>query len=111
MQNIKSLDDLLRVKQKEEVTYFTFNGSEDKIIDGKPVRRKKDKYAYASQSGNKYMIKIDDRGQFMNPRGMYKQEAKYDRWINVSEKVFNYYLSFLKTGNKLYLTHAERENV
>lgn len=78
-----------------------------------------------TQGSIKYMVRIDPSHKLMNPFGYDNQtefsghknfvdhtckSSKYNKYTRVSNKCFDYYLSFLKTKNLAWLTNAEREN-
>ena len=66
----------------------------------------------------KFYIKTDNRGRFANPVDMYAErltaKEKEGRSIwqfrEVTPKVFNNYMQFLKTRNQAWLFQAERVN-
>lgn len=94
----------------EVVHYYTFSGKEDLEDDGGfPEQLKENDNTCAKICGIRRQIRIDDMGRFINPNGMYKQKIKQNRWVTVSQKVFNSYMHFLRTKKQSYLLHAERE--
>ncbi len=78
-------------------------------------------YAVKISKGNKtnYYVKRGKYGKLYNPIGLYsegnvtKQNTRHgqSQWSlkTTSEKVFNYYINFLKTKNSAWLNNAERE--
>lgn len=55
-----------------------------------------------------FMVKKDpDTGLLYNPN----EEKTTREFHRVNEKVYDYYLRFIKTNNELWLRHAEREFV
>ena len=68
----------------------------------------------------KYFIKTNGLGRFFNPVGMYTENrhnkvlkhAGKDEWVfkEVSNRVFTFYLNFLKSRVAAWLINAEREN-
>lgn len=118
-----------------EATVFTMAGKEDdtdennnpvlwdlEYEDSNEVVLAEDRNeAYAkvveSDTGRAYFIKRGNNGHFYNPIGLYSEgnsdkkrlglnEWKFER---VNRKVFDFYLSFLRSKNKAWLVNAERE--
>lgn len=65
----------------------------------------------------KYFIKSNAYG-FLNPFDLYgvKPNKEYQgkkewEFSEVTNKVFEYYMKFLTTRNKIWLNHAEREDI
>lgn len=68
-----------------------------------------------------YQIKLANNKTLFNPYSKLDKETSYsfldnttrssNKFANVNEKIMNYYLLFIKTGNKLWLTKAERERI
>jgi len=68
---------------------------------------------------SKYFVKINFRGELFDPWGIFSEgrEKRYlkhtgkDEWNfqTVGKNAFLFYLMFLKTRNRAYLTHAQRE--
>lgn len=107
-------EDKVEIEEATEdvVTYFTIKGKQDDFdIDGFPVQEKENKDTLAKRSGNRRLVKIDNMGKFFNPYGMYASRANYERWLQVNEKTFNFYLNFLKTKNQSFLLNAERNAI
>ena len=101
------------LKQKhEEITettvYYTLKGYEDKLVDGYPVQDEENKYTFAKATGARKLLKIDDRGNFMNPLGLLSQKTRLDRFVPVSDETFSSYLDFLKTKREMFYLHAQR---
>lgn len=99
------------VVETKTTTYFTIKGKEDRVENGFPVQDKENQFTYAKQTGLRKMVRIDDRGELMNPIGMYPQKIKLDRWISISNSAFQSYLDFLRTKNALFLRQAQRNAV
>jgi len=67
----------------------------------------------------KYFLKVNFSGELFDPWGIFSEgrERKYlkhtgrNEWNfqTVNKNAFLFYLMFLKTRNKAYLTHAQRE--
>jgi len=82
-------------KVDETTVYYTIAGKQDSLDnDGYPVQEQENANTLARKSGQKYMIKIDDRGRFVNPIGIYAQDAPANRWITVNKKACESYISF-----------------
>lgn len=69
---------------------------------------------------NRYYAKVGPTGRLFNPFGSYEEfESKSRRKSRkkpfelkeVTQRVFEFYLQFLKTKNKAWLTNAEREGI
>jgi hypothetical protein len=68
-----------------------------------------------------YQIKISSNKQLFNPFSKFDREKSYsfldnvvrptDKFINVNQTVFDYYLRFINTQNTAWLNKAERERV
>lgn len=97
-------------QQTLETTYYTIKGQQDDFDEkGYPVQTFANDDTYAKSTGKKKLLRVDDRGQFINPLGLYHQRSRLDRFIPVSEKAFAYYLEFLKTKDAKYVLLANRE--
>jgi hypothetical protein len=99
-----------RDKEVETVTtYYTSKGNEDFLNEGGyPVQREENKNTLAKESGRRKMIRIDDRGHIIDPKGLYANKRKMDRWIPVNDGAFSSYIEFLRTGNQIFIRHTER---
>lgn len=109
----------------ESVTeYYTIFGKHDDLDnDANPILIENTKDALARKTtlnnSTKYYIKIGPHGKIYNPIGLYSenQSNKYlartgkNLWEfrQVNSKVFDLYLSFLRTKNIAWLNNAERE--
>lgn len=120
-----------------EVVYTVF-GKHDRLdVTGNPVLidifdQDKNKYTYASdrldacckikssEHGPVYLAKVNVLTGFLyDPYGLFDDEAKAKKAIHkgkhvfeykrITEKVFNFYLKFLRTRNKAHLINAQRE--
>ena len=68
---------------------------------------------------SKYYVKSSSDGSIFDPWGMFSEGTQGDysqgrgkmKWTfcEVNEKCFNFYINFLQTRNKAWLTNAERE--
>ncbi len=123
-------------KQREDETMpdsqvYTFLGEHDLIDNnGYPILdlsydedifENPDAYAIKIIKGEKtnYYVKRGKYGKLFNPIGMYsegrkKQQMRHAgrpewRLETTNEKIFTYYINFLKTKNLAWLNNAERE--
>lgn len=114
-----------------KVEVYTFSGEEDFVSDeGYPlldleyddnVFEDPDAYAVKIIKGHKvnYYVKRGKYGKLFNPIGMYSEGRKNNQMRHAgrpewrleptSEKIFSYYIQFLKTKNAAWLNNAERE--
>ena len=114
------------------VVVYTIIGQQDEddvdgnpiINDSKSINAEDRPTAYAkrtkTQAGRfKYYVKQGDRAKLANPIGMYAETLKAKpkegrpswKFREVSLKVFNKYVQFLKTKNTAWLIQAEREMI
>ena len=115
------------------VHVYTFSGEQDFFDDdGFPMIdlgedfdddffQEEDAYAIKISKGRKinYYVKRGKYGKLFNPIGMYSEGRKGQqmrhagrpewRFEPTNEKIFNYYINFLKTKNSAWLNNAERE--
>lgn len=99
-----------RQKITEQTKYYTIIGKEDLLdSEGFPVQNKETEQTLAKQTGVRCLIRIDDKGRFFNPVGIYPQ--RFSKWLQVSVATFNLYKNFLRTKRALYLIKAEREAI
>ena len=108
--------------------YFTLNGNEDfKDSDLNPCLKKDGPSVCAKKiiindsRATRYFIRFDQRGKIYNPMSVYEdnQQNKFvnkvckdgNRFKDVNGKVFNLYLSYLRTKNLAWLHNAEREMI
>jgi hypothetical protein len=106
--------------------YYTILGSEDFIDDNNNPRIKNNdntqilaKKVVRSDNSIKFLVKLSNNGKIYNPISIYGEERQSnfldsvckssDKFIEVNGKVFEAYIKFLKTKNKLWLHNAERE--
>ena len=69
----------------------------------------------------RYLVRFDVHGQLDNPKNILNQPVKgsfHERYgkpawsfVKVGEQAFDYYITFLRTKNELWLTNAAREIV
>lgn len=72
-------------------------------------------FAYAKRNGREFFVKSNG-GQLSDPFGLYDRDIYRRvgdhatwRWRRTSPKVFEFYLAYLRTKNKVYFRNAERE--
>lgn len=100
------------VELTEDTEYFTIKGKQDFWDkNGYPAQNEANYLTYAKRTGTKLLLRIDDRGEFINPVGLYAQKNKLDRFIVVPPKAFESYLNFLKTKNNVHFIQATRNVV
>lgn len=107
----------------DESAYYTMIGDHDFLDEAKnPLANvDNDKVVAKRLVGNKirYFVKAGPYGKLFNPIGLYS-EGRGNRFMaksgknlwsfkEVNNKVFDLYVSFLKTKNTAWLTNAERE--
>jgi hypothetical protein len=112
-------------------TVYTFIGSEDYLCDGNYPCLRLNNYEEAfsnpkahairvsSESRTRYYVKTGPHGRLFNPTGSLSEGASAKElrhkgkleWSlkEATEKVFNFYLDFLRTRNPSYINNAERE--
>lgn len=110
--------------QDQDTIFYTIFGKHDWLDDeGFPRVNKEAPDAYAkSISGNtktKFFVKRGRYGKLYNPIGLYSEgtankqlrHAGKPEWEfrEETEKVFDFYIRFLKTKNSAWLNNAERE--
>jgi len=100
--------------------YYTIFGMEDYVDDNGNTRQTtENKNTFAKEINGKYMIKIGLDNRVYNPIGMFS-EGKANKILakigknefnfkKVNPKVFDLYLSFLRTKNIAWLNNANRE--
>lgn len=103
-----------------ENKYFTLFGMQDYIDnEGNTCQKQETGNTFAKIVDNKYLIKIGINNTVYNPIGMFsenqpnkilskigKKEFSFKR---VNKKVFDLYVSFLRTKNLAWLNNANRE--
>lgn len=108
----------------ERVTGYTISDSSDTTKEIDPSN----KNCYAkktilktgdNKTRNKYFVKVGVDGYIFNPWGMYSEgtQGRYEKgygkskwsFSEVSEQCFNFYIKFLQSRSKSWLTHANRE--
>ena len=112
-----------RVPSDSDTAVYTVSGSHDFIDDlsDKKAEDRHEAHAKFSPDGGKikFFAKIGKHGRLYNPIGMYSEgtsarnvkHAGRPEWVfrQVTKKVFDYYIQFLKTKNAAWLSNAERE--
>lgn len=109
----EQIDELPKINQREVVVFGEL---------GKEVDDENSENAYCKitnvDNTQRFYVKKGFDGKLLNPKGLYeemehkrKRKEEYRRWKykEVPEKSFNYYMSYLQTGNVAYLLNAERE--
>lgn len=109
---------------QKDTQYYTIIGKHDFIDEDKNPRCDKETAdvcakKITNQSSTKFYIKTGTYGKIYNPIGMFSEgtgakflaRAGKKAWNfkQVNSKVFDMYISFLKTKNSAWLNNAERE--
>lgn len=116
---------------KANTVVYTMSGKQDFLdedgyprlndLSGKKAEDRHEAHAKVLPDGDKtkFFAKIGRHGKLYNPIGMYSEgtSAKHVKhagrpeWVfrEVTKKVFDYYIQFLKTKNAAWLNNAERE--
>ena len=118
------LDFTLDQSKKETVShedeFYTLFGIEDYVDDNGNTRQTQQcKKTYAKRLDGKCLVKIGIDGRAYNPLGLYSEghanktlakvgKGKYN-FKRVNPKVFDLYVSFLRTKNIAWLNNANRE--
>lgn len=113
------------VNNNIEYDYYTLFGDHDYIDDNHNPRSNQDSDKVIAQKAVypdnkvKYFLKIGPHGKLYNPIGLYSEGtankfvAKFGKktweYKQVSLRVFELYVNFLKTKNIAWLNNAERE--
>ena len=118
------LDFTLDQSKKETVShedeFYTLFGIEDYVDDNGNTRQtQQGKKTYAKRVDGKCLVKMGIDGRAYNPLGLYsegnanKTLAKVGKdqynFKRVNPKVFDLYVSFLRTKNIAWLNNANRE--
>lgn len=108
----------------DNITYYTILGDHDQIDEnGHPICLNENTKVCAklkkTENKTRYFIKTGLHGKIYNPIGMYSEgtSAKFlsrigkNAWSykEVNQRVFDMYLSFLKSKNLAWLNNAQRE--
>ena len=130
-QDVFVIDPSKEPPEERTGTVYTVIGKEDYIEEdsGLPCLKvaleeaKANPYAHAmkieGEAGTRCFVKQGAYGKLFNPLGLYS-EGRESRMRShtgrlewelkeVKEKVFNFYVNFLRTKNLFYITNAERE--
>jgi hypothetical protein len=114
------------IQNEESVEYFTILDKHDYLNkEANPCLKNDGAEACAKIVTNylnntkKYFIKIDYNGKLINPMSIYSSDkdqfvrelGKKIKYKNVSPKVFETYMYFLRTKNMAWLNNAEREMI
>ena len=114
-------------KNIKENQYYTQIGHQDFIDNENNPRSKEEnnnkvlaKIKYKDNNYAKYLIRLDHNKKLFNPNLQNESKGKNkpidlflpnsDSFKEVSRKVFDFYLSFLRTSNVSWINHAERED-
>jgi hypothetical protein len=107
--------------------FYTIIGDEDYLDDDMNPRLKQDNNKAIAKALKKsdnlsyrYFIKIGAYGKIYNPISIYDPDSKQPKFMTrvrksewefqeVSPKVFDYYINFLRTKNIAWFNNAERE--
>lgn len=100
--------------------YYTLYGMEDYVDDeGNTRQNTENKNTFAKTSNGKFLVKIGLDNRVYNPLGLFS-EGKANKVLSkigknefnfkrVNSRVFDLYLSFLRTKNIAWLNNANRE--
>jgi len=105
--------------------FFTLSGMEDFLdIDSLPQAKAESDSVFAKRTKRKngtikYTIRLSNTGKLYNPVSILGQEINNsflnrvcrsnNKFAEVNQKVFSWYVKFLKTKNVAWLHNAERE--
>lgn len=105
-------------------TFYTIIGKQDSLDENKnPIAQEDSDQIFAKKitvnNKTKHYIKVGAYGKILNPIGLYS-EGTVNKFIaktgkkawdfkEVNVKVFDMYVSFLRTKNLAWLNNAERE--
>lgn len=117
-------DDTSNESDNSSTEYYTIIGKHQFIDENKNPRCNTETSEVCAkkvttQSSTKFYIKTGVYGKIYNPIGMFSEGTatkflaragkKAWNYKQVNSKVFDMYISFLKTKNKAWLNNAERE--
>lgn len=119
-----NIDDFIVQKKESQEEksgeFYTVFGMEDYIDDdGNPRQKKEKQTTFAKATDGKYFVKIGIDNRVYNPIGMYS-EGQHNKMLQkigkkqfnfkrVNKKVYDLYVSFLRTKNLAWLNNADRE--
>lgn len=122
-------------KPKDGTSYYTFIGHQDSMdASGYPIliyspvykreewEKAKHEWILAKKvctnGRTTYFVKIDQNGELFNPIGMYthkndrifqkKKDLERQKLVAVKKDIFYFYLRFLSTKNKAWLSQAKQ---
>jgi DUF1365 family protein len=114
------------IQQETEAELFTVSGKEDFLDkENNPQLKTESETVFARRvlrkdGSIKYSIRLSNAGKLFNPISIYGQEQNHsflnrvcrsnNKFKEVNQKTFNWYVKFLKTKNVAWLNNAEREN-
>ena len=130
-QDVFVIDPSKEPPEERTGTVYTMIGKEDYIEEGSGhpclqvalEEAKSNPYAHAmkieGEAGTRFFVKRGAYGKLFNPLGLYSEGQESRIKLNagrlewelkeVKEKVFNFYVNFLRTKNLFYINNAERE--
>jgi hypothetical protein len=130
-QDVFIIDPSREPPEERRGTVYTVAGKEDYLeeesglpcLDVDPEEAKNNPYAHAMKlagsAGPRFFVKQGVYGKLFNPLGLFSEgresqkirHAGRPEWQlkEVTEKVFNFYVNFLRTKNLSYIHNAERE--
>lgn len=120
--DVETLTDHTSVSD-DSSAYYTIMGDHDYLDEAKnPLAKTDNDKVVAKKLVNtktRYFVKAGPYGKLFNPIGLYSEglgnrfvaKSGKNLWSfkEVNNKVFDLYVSFLKTKNTAWLTNAERE--
>jgi hypothetical protein len=114
-----------QIDSENESEFYTIVGLEEFLDDNNTPRLSSEsESAFAKKTirkdgSIKYTLKLSTNGKLYNPVSMYgkEQETTFlnrvcrsnNKFVEVNQKVFDWYVQFLKTKNTAWLNNAERE--
>jgi len=117
-------------KTKQDITtheWYCCIGNEDFLDDnGRPRTKTNNDKTVATKvsrtnSPDQYMIRLSTQNKLFNPVSVFDNEQSSsiidntcrptNRFINVNQTVFDYYIQFLMSKNVAWLNKAEREMI
>jgi hypothetical protein len=114
------------IQQETLAELFTVLGKEDFLDKERNPQLKSEseevfaRRAIRKDGSIKYSVRLSNTGKLFNPLSIYGQEQNHsflnrvcrsnNKFKEVNQKTFNWYVKFLKTKNVAWLNNAEREN-
>lgn len=123
MENNQFVLDQSKSTDDREYLGYTIYGKHDFLDENKNPRINNENNSLAKSitvnNKTKYYIKVGSYGKVYNPMGLYSEgtsnkflaKVGKNAWefTEVNQKVFDMYVSFLRTKNQAWLNNAERE--